>query len=45
MGTDPDGGFTPVGLKRAHWAGAAAIRKIVKAAFETHGMPSYEGHQ
>jgi integrase len=44
MGTDPDGGFTPVGLKRAHWAGAAAIRKIVKSAFETHGMPSYGPH-
>ena len=40
MGTDPDGGFTPVGLKRTHWAAAAAIRKIVRSAFEAHGMPS-----
>jgi integrase len=44
MGTDPDGGFTAAGLERAHWAGAAAIRKIVKFAFEAHGMPSYGPH-
>jgi integrase len=44
MGKGPSGGFTPVGLDRAHWAGASAIRKIVKAAFEAHGMPTYGPH-
>jgi integrase len=44
MGTDPNGGFTPVGLDRAHWSGAAAIRKTVRFAFEAHGMPSYGPH-
>jgi len=44
MGTDPDGGFIPVGLDRARWSNAAAIRKIVKSAFEAHGMPSYGPH-
>jgi integrase len=44
MGTDANGGFTPIGLERAQWSNAAAIRKIVKSAFEVHGMPSYGPH-
>ena len=44
IGTDPEGGFTAVGFDRAHWSSAAAIRKIVKSAFEAQGMPSYGPH-
>ena len=44
IGTGPEGGFTAVGFDRAHWSSAAAIRKIVKSAFEAQGMPSYGPH-
>jgi len=40
----PDLKFTPVGLKRVHWRNADAIRRIVRRAFESVGLPYYHPH-
>lgn len=44
IGTDANGGFVATGLDRAHWSSAAAIRKIIRSAFDVHGMPAYGPH-
>lgn len=36
--------FAPVGLRRAHWKNADAIRRIVRRAFERVGLPYYHPH-
>lgn len=38
------GGFRAMGLDRAHWSTANALRDIVKNAFEEAGMPPYGPH-
>jgi len=42
--TAADGGFRAAGLERSHWADAAAMRRIVKEAFTSAGMPAYGPH-
>lgn len=40
----PTGSFMPIGLKRAHWATAASLRKIVSGAFRSQDMEGYGPH-
>lgn len=40
----PSGGFQTDGLERSHWATAAPIREIFKAAFTAAGLPYYNPH-
>jgi integrase len=39
-----DGYFAPVGLSRAHWKNADAIRRIFRQAFEAAGLPYFNPH-
>jgi integrase len=41
---DRDGQFAAVGLKRANWSSAGAIRKIFRAAFELAGLQYFNPH-
>jgi integrase len=40
----PDRQFRAVGLARKHWSNAGAIRRIVRDAFETVGLPPFNPH-
>lgn len=44
IGLGKHGGFEPVGLLKEHWADAAAIRRIFKAAFEAADLPYFNPH-
>jgi hypothetical protein len=44
VGPGPDRRFTPLGLRRAHWKNADALRRIVKHAFARAGLPYYHPH-
>ncbi len=44
IGLDANGQFAPVGLKRAFWKNADAIRRVFKLAFECAGLPAYNPH-
>jgi integrase len=44
MGLNEEKLFSVLGLSRAHWKDAAAIRRIFKAAFESVGLPYANPH-
>jgi integrase len=44
IGLDDNGRFAAIGLKRAHWKNADAIRRVFKEAFERGGLPPYNPH-
>lgn len=44
MGIGPTGGFEAVGLERAHWKDAGAVRRIFRQAFERAGLPYFHPH-
>lgn len=43
-GHDENRNFIPAGLGREHWANAAPVRKIFRAAFERVGLPYVNPH-
>jgi integrase len=44
MGFSADGGFTPIGLARRHWASSQPVRDVFKRAFATAGLPYKNPH-
>jgi len=44
IGQDCDQQFAAVGLARAHWASADAVRRIFKQSFEAVGLHGYNPH-
>lgn len=40
----PDGRFVPVGLQRAFWSDASAVRAIFKREFQRAGLPYFNPH-
>jgi integrase len=44
MAVGPRGGFEVAGLEQRHWDGAAAIRRIFRAALTAHGLPYFNPH-
>ena len=44
IGLDKDRHFAPIGLKRAHWKTANAIRDIFRRRFEAAGLPYFHPH-
>ncbi len=44
IGLDAEGRFAPIGLERAHWKNADAIRRIFRQAFTAAGLPEFNPH-
>lgn len=44
MQHDENGAFRAVGLQRAHWTTANAVRKIFRSAFNAAGLPYFHPH-
>ena len=44
IGLAEDGGFVPVGLRRAGWQSTGPVRDIFRAAFTNAGLPYFKPH-